>query len=501
MFPPLGESLPTELSAIDEVIPSVSKIIIAPALLRPKVFINDSNISCFSIASDATSTPLPTLNLEVQAKSPLTILEEEDEDEDSSQQASNGFIGETPRRRSGNAHLRPPPARRISEETVEEDYTQTILLPEGSVEQQMRLVFGEDASKSDSVQEMGDIVDCDASNDSSNDPEITEGSQGGSPKYTQCDTFLPTRRKSSCEINEILDEIQEANTSNKENSLPSPQSTHEDVDEVSPSEPSQKGNKRPDPRVHRESPMDEAEPQQPKTTVIHALRRGRGRPRKISEIATDEEDEPPKKIQKSPTKTLRQRNPKTQVSGSEDGGLPIGRANGRRKVVQEISSEDQEEFKDAQPDVQESASEADDPVDIPDQPIFRSLSIKLSQLNPSQSMLEAFQENYVQPATRDRSTSIETLAESENAGATDVADNELTGNPSTAYQQSEMGSEISISSTDTLTASQAATTSRKRKPKKDLLVPQKSRPPRRKARLPPGSLMEKSLNTKLRRSK
>lgn len=548
LLTPLTEPLSSEQSGIQ---PGTSS---ASAALQPRVFINnnESNISCFSVASDATSTPLQALNGKNTAKPPSTIPEESEDE--SCQSAQKGLIGETPRRRSQDNNIRPPPVRRISHESFEEDETPLIAQPEGSVEREMRKVFGEKQSSQD-LDELAERV---GTNDSSSESDDSRDCREA-VKINKRRNAISTRRKSSFVINGILEEIQEeANTSNKENSLPSPErSLEEHIEDVSPSKAPQPQTAKRQAVVNDESQLEEPEDQASTAPVGEPSKKTRGRPRKVAEIASDEDDEeePPKKMQKSPprrmqksplkkmqkatpkkaqksppkkvqkaqqtptkkiqqtpTKTLRQRNAAQKPQDSDvEEVLPVKRAKYRRVVVQESSSddEDDEEFKDAQPDVQESSSEDKQAADAEHVPVTRVVSVELDQLNPSESMLEVFNKNFENSsANSERASSVETVAScSENGDAPVVTK----GQPSrkrdlsTESDRSEASSTVSMASstaTETTlasTSSQVSTTTRKRKPKPEPV--RKSRPPRRKARLAPGSLAERSLLSKLRRSK
>lgn len=513
---------------------------------------NESNISCFSVASDATSTPLQALNAKGTAKPPSTITEESEDE--SSQNAHKGLIGETPRRRSQDNNIRAPPVRRISQESSEEDETPLIAQPEGSVEREMRKAFGE--SQSSDLDELAERV---GTNDSPSDSDDSRDCREEA-KINKRRNAILTRRKSSYVVGEILDEIQEeVNTSNKENSLPSPERSLEDhFEDVSPSKVFQPPKNSRHEAVNHDSQLEEPEDQASTAPVGESSKKTRGRPRKVAEIASDEDDEeePPKKIQKSPprrlqksplkkmqkatpkktqksppkkiqktpakkaqqtqptpTKTLRQRNAAQKPQDSDvEEVQPVKRAKYRRVVVHESSSDDDgddEEFKDAQPDVQETSSEDEESADVEHVPVTRVCSVELKQLHPSESMLEAFNNNYEKPvANSERASSVETVAScSENGDAPVVTK----GQPSrkrdlsTESERSEASSTYSIASsaatetTQASTSSQVTTTTRKRKPKPEPV--RKSRPPRRKARLAPGSLVEKSLRGKLRRSK
>lgn len=542
MFTPETNPMPVEASAVDATDASI-----VSTVLKPRVFMNhsESNISFFSVASDATSTPLQTLNnVQLTTKPPSTIMEEGEDD--SSQNVRNGLIGETPRRKSADNNIRLPPVRRISEESLEDDETPIIEQPEGSVEREMRKVFGNQDQSSKYLDELAERV---GSIDSSSD--TSEGSQSTSQRNKRRNAILPERRKSSYVVKEILDEIQEeANTSNKENSLPSPQRTLEE--QISPSKPIQPQKSKQQAASQQESPSAEAVSQASTSPAAESPRKRRGRPRRVAEIASDDEEEPPKKIQKSPPKKTQKSPPKkmqktppkkTQKStpkkslktptkkaqssapkklsqnspektsnqrndegkpedgGSGDERQPAKRGKTRRKPV-ESSSDDDEDFQDAQPEVQPNLSD-DAQNDGEHEPVTRTCSVELSQLNPSDSMLEVFKKNYIptSSANSERASSVETVADSENGEASGV-----TKRPSPRKRdlsadsdRSEASSVVSMASTLASTSSQAATTTRKRKPKVEPV--RKSRPPRRKARLAPGSLVEKSLLTKLRRSK
>lgn len=534
MFAPLTEP---GLSVNDGRITDNSEMSIVPAALKPKVFMNsnESSGSFFSIGSDATSTPLHAINIQPTAKPPSTLMEESVAD-DSNQHVQNGFIGETPRRRSQDNNIRPPPVRRISQESSEDDETPFIDPPEGSVERAMREVYGD---HSQSAQDLDELAERVGHISSSSDSEASKDGEVVSSRDPRRKANLPARRKSSYVISEILDEIQEeANTSNKENSLPSPQRTLEEDTSPSDDIPPQKSLRQP--VNDTESPPEVPASQGSTTFVVEDPKTRRGRPRMVAEIKSDDEDEPPKKIQKSPpkktkksppkklqksplkktqkstpkkvakspAKTLKPRNgtQKHEESDSEEEVLPVKRSKSRRRIVEQSSS-DEEEFKDAQADVEENSPEDNEAAllsaDNQHEALTRKCSVELDQLTPSKSMLEAFKQNYELPeaTNSERASSVETVADSENGDA--IA---ATKRPpprkrdlSTDSERSEASSTASSVTSMASTVASQASTSRKRKSKVE--PPRKSRPPRRKARLAPGSLVERSLKSKIRRSK